>query len=594
MTLAKLAWYLERLESTPKRLEITSILSELIQELKIDEVDKALYLSLGYLKAPYESEKFNIADKLMIRALARQYHKENEIAKIYGELGDLGSVAFKLHNENTSSEISILQAHQKLTEIAQASGTGSQEAKINKIVDLIQKLNKVSAKYIVRMILGTTRLGFTELTIVDALAQSVKQGKSLAKKIEEKYSIHPDIGLIAKVIIKNKNNPEKALNEIKITTGVPILAQKAQRLGTMEEIVEKLGSCWAEYKFDGTRLQLHLDKNKKFVVNTKQTELFDNPEKEKYLVKTFTRNMEDTTYQYPDLLLAADKQINAVDVILDGEIMGIDKKTGEFLPFQQIMQRKRKYSIKEFSHDIPIRYYVFDILYLNGAPLIEKTLEERHAILEKIIKSGDTIKVAKKVIINDADDLTEYYEEAKSLNLEGLIIKKPKDIYQAGARSFSWVKLKKADEELLKDSVDVVVLGYYFGKGERSKFGIGKFLVGVYDEKRNVFVSLTKVGTGLTDEDWGYIKKEADKYKTAKLPNNVLINKAYNPDVVLNPKLVVEIGGDEITISKSHSSGYGLRFPRLLHFREDKNASQSTTLAEIKKLYSLQERGIYN
>jgi DNA ligase-1 len=328
-------------------------------------------------------------------------------------------------------------------------------------------------------------------------------------------------------------------------------------------------------------------------MENQQQELFSKLKKADYLIKTFTRNLEDSTHQHPDIVNSAMTQIKADSVILDGEAVGIDKDTGEFLPFQQIMQRKRKHGVKEMASEIPLVYFVFDILYKNGESLVKKPLETRHKALIETINENETIKVAEYLKTKDVDELSDYFNEAKDHNLEGLVVKKPEDPYQAGARSYSWVKLKMADEKLLEDSLDVVVLGYFFGKGERSKLGIGKFLAGIYDQDSQTFKTITKVGTGLTEDDWKKMKKLSDKHRVSKVPKNVEITKNYQPDVYTAPEIVVEIGGDEISVSKTHSSGYALRFPRLLHFRPDKDSDQATTIEEVKNLHSLQKRGHY-
>ena len=583
--------YLERLEATPKRLEITSILAELIKNLDEEEIDKGIYLSLGTLKAPFDSEKFNIAEKMMIRSVENAFGISG-VEQEYKKEGDLGDVVYKLNVARNDQKYDILQVYTTLLDTAKLEGSGSQEAKVKKLGTLLKELDKLSAKFITRIVLGTTRLGFTELTVVDALSQVLNNDKLLKAQIEAKYFIHPDIGLIAKKI---KEKGLAGLNNIKIETGVPVLSQKAQRLGGITEIMEKLSYVWAEFKFDGTRVQLHMDRNKSGSLHLDESNgsiaLFDNETKDDILIKTFTRNLEDNSHQYPDIVQAAKEQIQADSVILDCEAIGYDRKTGNFLPFQETMQRKRLYSVKEMSNEIPLKLFAFDIIYLNGEALIDKPLKERHEILKRVIKDGDTIKVAEHVATDSTIDLKKYYELSKKHNLEGLIVKKPEGTYQAGARSYSWIKLKKADEKLLDDSVDVVVLGYYVGRGERSKFGVGGFLVGIYDEKEKVFKTLSKVGTGLKDEDWEYFKKEADKHKINEIPSNVLMHKIYKPDVILNPKLVVEIGADEVSKSKTHTAGFALRFPRLLFFRTDKNPMDATNLEEIQQLYSLQKRG---
>ena len=588
MKISLFSQYLSLLDKTSKRLEITTILSELINKLNKEEIDKAIYLSSGYLRAPYENIKFNMAEKMMLRALEQAYStKDNlnissKINSIYKKEGDLGNVAFELAKDKVSEEIEIIQVHKHLEDIAKEAGPGSQDYKVNKTAELLKRLDKNSAKYIVRIILGLIRLGFTELTIISALAEYLGN-KKYASEIEKKYNIHPDIGLIAKII---KQKGIKGLDEIKIETGVPVLSQKAQRVSGMEEAMKRIKNVWAEFKFDGTRVQLHLDRDK-YISGEIQNSLFDT-EDNKILIRTYTRNLEETTHQYPDIVLAADKQIRAQSIILDGEAIGFNKKTGEFLPFQETIQRKRKHDIEETAKNIPLKYYVFDILFLNGQSLIDKTLRERRKILDKIIDKGDTIIVDEHLETDRFEDLKKYYETAKEKKLEGLIAKNPEDVYQAGARSYSWIKLKSADEKLLKDSIDCVVLGYYYGKGVRSKFGIGGFLVGIYDEKENNFKTITKIGTGLTEEDWGVLKKMADKLKVGVLPKNIIMNKIFTPDILLSPEIIVEIGADEISVSPSHTAGYALRFPRLLKFRADKKPTEITTLNEIKSMFKNQ------
>jgi DNA ligase 1 len=591
MKISEFSAFLKRLDETPKRLEITDILAELVEKLSPEETDKAIYIASGYLEAPFANIKFNIAEKMMLKILEQTYataknpNIRNKIEDIYAREGDLGNVAYELAKEGAKhSNYGILDVYTKLLEIAGEEGGGSQDSKITKTAALLKNLDHLSAKYVVRIILGIIRLGFTELTIIAALAKFLGD-KKLSGKIEARYNIHPDIGLIAKRI---KQSGLKGLQDITIETGVPVLSQKAQRVGGMEEAMERIKNVWAEFKFDGTRVQLHLDRNKtsKSIIST-QKGFFD-IKKEEFLIKTYTRNLEETTHQYPDLVRAAIEQIDAESIILDGEAIGFNKTTGEFLPFQETIQRKRKYDVEETAKSIPLKYFVFDILYLNGKSLIDKTLKERRKILDGVIKKGDTLIVDDHLETDKFEELEEYYETAKQKKLEGLIAKSPEDPYQAGARSYSWIKLKAADEKLIKDSIDCVVLGYYYGKGVRSKFGIGGFLVGIYDEKSDTFKTISKIGTGLKEEDWGTLKRMADKVKVGKKPVNVNMDKIFAPDVFTAPKIVVEIGADEISISPSHTAGYALRFPRLLRFRPDKSASQATTLKEITKMFNNQ------
>ncbi|MBW6441557.1 ATP-dependent DNA ligase [Patescibacteria group bacterium] len=598
MRFSEFSKYLLRLEETTKRLEMTDILSDLISKLDVEEIDKAMYLASGYVGAPFEEIKFNIAEKMMIKIIEQSFSTaknpdiKDAIQEIYTRTGDLGTVVFEMKKTSKDyKEPLISDVYSKLLEIANVEGTGSQDQKITKTSDLIKEVDPLSAKNITRIILGIMRLGFTELTIIASMANYLKD-KTLTKKIEAKYNIHPDIGLISKKI---KEKGIKGIDYINMEIGVPVLSQKAQRVSGMEEIMERINKVWAEFKFDGTRVQLHFAKKghyqpKRSPDSKSQSDLFDN-KKDDFLIKTYTRNLEETTHQYPDIVEGAKKQIKADSVILDGEGIGYNKETGEFLPFQETIQRKRKYNIAETAKNIPLKYFVFDILYLNGESVIEKPLHERRKLLSEIITPGDVIEIDEYIETEEFEELEEYFELAKSQGLEGLVIKTPNDPYQAGARSYSWIKYKTADQKLLSDTVDCVVLGYYHGKGVRSKFGIGGFLVGVYDEESNKFKTISKIGTGLTEEDWGHLKNICDKVKVKELPKNIEMNKIFKPDILVEPKIVVEIGADEITVSPTHSAGYALRFPRLIKFRQDKKPEDSTTVKEIQKMYKNQKNG---
>lgn len=595
MKFSSFSKYLQKLESTTKRLEMTDILTELISELEVEDTDKAIYLASGYIEAPFEEIKFNIAEKMMLKTIEQTFSTsqkkdiKNEIGGIYERTGDLGDVVFELKKSNPDyKDPTISEVYSKLFEIALIEGTGSQELKINKISALIKNVDPLSAKHITRIILGTMRLGFTELTIIVALANFLNN-KNLAKKIEGKYNIHPDIGLIAKRI---KEKGISGIDSINMEIGVPVLSQKAQRVSGMEEIMERINNVWAEFKFDGTRVQLHLAKEghyqkRKQIDKESQSGLFGDL-KDGFMVKTFTRNLEETTHQYPDIVEAAKKQIKADSVILDGEGIGYNKSTGEFLPFQETMQRKRKYNIAETAKNIPFKYFVFDILYLNGESVIEKPLTERRKLLAKIIQPGTVIEVDDHLETDEFEKLEEYFDIAKAKGLEGIVVKTPGDPYQAGARSYSWIKYKKADQKLLSDTVDCVILGYYHGKGVRSKFGVGGFLVGVYDREKDLYKTVSKIGTGLTEEDLAYLKKNCDKIKVKDKPKNVEMNKIFKPDVFVSPKIVVEIGADEISVSPTHTAGFALRFPRLIKFRQDKKPEDTTTVNEIGKMHKNQ------
>lgn len=604
MKYAKFCEYLAELEKTSKRLAITDILAEMIENLDADEVEVGIFLALGYLNPPYNQIKFNMADKMVVRALELCYGVEKaKVEKMYSEVGDLGDVALALainddeiaspptadrNDGKDSRRDDITSVRKEMIRIAVDEGTGSQDRKIVALSDLLKKLSPLSAKYTIKIVLGTTRLGFTEQTVIDALSKIISGDKSASRAIEEVYNIHPDVGFIAKVL---KSDGLKGIGKIRLETGVPVLSQKAQRLSDPEEILEKMaGKAWAEYKLDGTRVQLHLDRQKTGLDKKLDQNTLFAFNKDAVLVKTFTRNLEENTYQFPDVAESALNQIDASNVILDGEAIGFDPKTGRYIPFQDMMQRKRKHNVGDYAKQIPLKYIVFDILYLNGKDLTPLSLNDRHKLLELAIKPGETLEIAKHIETADSVELWQFFESSKEKNLEGIMVKNPQAPYRAGAREFSWIKLKRSNTDILEDTVDCVVLGYYFGRGSRATFGIGGFLCGIWDKDEQVFTTLTKVGTGLRDEEWVELKKRCDELKVKEAPKNVQFPKILTPDVWVTPAIVVELGGDEISVSKNHTSGYALRFPRLITFRDDKSATDTTSPKEILALHKSQRK----
>lgn len=576
--------FLDQLDNTTKRLEMTRILSDLLSEISVTDSKIGTYLALGILRAPFEDLKFNFADKQMIKTLSIwSGESSEEINKKYSELGDLGSVAEYLYKnieaqKHSKTKIELKELYEDLTDIALIEGTGSQEKKSQKIISLAGRLNShLEIKFTVRIILGNLRLGFTELTIIDALC-SMLGNKSFKTQIESTYNKFPDIGEITERI---KNDGIEGIEKIKMKPGVPIEPQKAQRLATAKEIIEKMNYVWCEYKFDGTRVQLHFDKSQK----TSSENLFE--KETKFLIKTYTRNLEESTHQYPDLIEGAFSQIDADSVILDGEAIGFNKETGEFLPFQETIQRKRKHNVSEFSKQIPLKYLVFDILYLNGKEVVKLPLIERRNLLNTVIKKGHVIEIDSHLETSSEEEVSKFFKEAKEKGLEGIMVKKPDSTYEAGARAFSWIKFKREEDSEVLDTVDVVVMGYFFGKGVRSDFGIGGFLVGVFNPETETYQTISKIGSGLSDEEWVKIKEDCDNLKVSISPKEYEVAKELSPDVWVKPKLVVTVRADEVSISPNHTSKIALRFPRLISFRYDKSPTDTTSIVEIKDIYNL-------
>ena len=576
MEFKTLAYYLAQLEATASRNKITEILAELLKKASANEIDKICYLSLGQLAPLYAGIEFNLAEKLMIRVIGKAFGvAEEKVKKEYKSIGDLGEVGEKLNpvKSGQKTKLTVEKVYQKLYEVAKEGGAGSVERKISKTATLLNELDGLSVRYVIRIPLGRLRLGFSELTILDALSWMITGNKSKRKEIEEAFNLQADIGQITKII---KTKGISGLRSLEIQLGVPIMPALCQRLPNAEEIIKKmcrLGDKVAvEPKYDGTRLQIHWVKKKTSI---------------------FTRNLENVTHMFPDLVEALRKEVKAKEVIFDGEAIGFDPKTHRFLPFQETIKRKRKYEIGSKAKEIPLKYFAFDVLFKDGRDLISLPFNQRREILIKTVSAASkTIIVSPQIITEKAQELRKYHDEQIKKGLEGVVVKKWEAFYDPGRRGYTWVKLKQEKGKKgggLSDTLDCVVMGYYKGKGKRAKFGIGGFLVGIREkEGGDQYLTISKIGTGLTDEQWREMRKRIDKVKVEEKPKEYLADKNLFPDVWCEPKIVVEIEADNITRSPIHSAKYALRFPRLVCFRDDKAPEEATTLSEAKKLYQLQ------
>ena len=434
------------------------------------------------------------------------------------------------------------------------------------MVALLDELDRESVKYVVRIPLAKLRLGFSDKTILDSLSWMLAGDKSKRNEIEAAYNVRADVGMIARLI---KARGLKGFESLKVQLGVPVMPALCQRLPTTEKIVEKMGKVASEPKLDGTRLQVHWDGNE---------------------AQLFTRNLENITHMFPDVIKALPQEVKAKSFILDGEIIGYDPKTNKFLPFQETIKRKRKHQVGLFTERIPIKLFVFDLLFKDGQDMFQASFEKRRGRLEKIIDGqGKIIQLTPQIVTNSPREIRQHHEAQIKKGLEGVVLKKWQSPYDPGKRGYTWVKLKQEKGKHgggLADSLDCVVMGYYAGKGKRAGFGIGMFLVGI--RKGEAFLTVSKIGTGLTDDQWREMRKRCEQVRVDQKPKSYQVPKDLVPDVWCQPQIVVEIEADNITKSPLHTAEYALRFPRLIRFRDRKVPSQATTLKETEKLYQLQ------
>jgi len=538
---------------------------------------------LGNLRPKFEKVEFNLAEKMMLRVLSVAYGVEIEkVKKTFKQIGDLGEVIERLGvKEGKDKGLSVGEVYKRLMDVAVDEGQGSQDRKVQNMATLIKDVDLKSAKFIMRIPVKKLRLGFSDMTVLDALSWMEKGDKSLRKDLERAFNESADIGRIAAVF---KKSGVKGIKGIKLSPGVPVRMAMAERLPDAEKMVEKLDVFAVEPKYDGLRVQIHVDKGRGLEL-AKQEGLFGGKKK---FVRIFSRNLDNVTYMFPDIVEEAGKmKVNSV--ILDGEAIAYDPKTDKFLPFQVTIQRKRKHGIKQKAGELPLKVIAYDLLFFDGKNVMVKPFKERRRLLEKAMKgAGKNLILAEQDIVSDTKELRVLVKKYLDEGLEGAMCKKLTTVYQAGSRNFNWVKFKKTTEGELVDTLDCVVMGYYPGKGRRSGFGIGAFLVGVRDKDEKIG-SIAKIGTGLSDEQWLETKKRCDEVAVKEKPKEYEVDKNLGCDVWVEPKIVVEIMADEITKSPIHAFGLALRFPRLVKFRDDKKVDEATTREELKKLFKMQK-----
>lgn len=576
MTFHNFCLYLEKIEAITSRNRITEILAEIFSELEPREIDATCWLLLGRIVPPYEGLEFQFAEKMMVRAIARAYdHEPDEVQAKFKTEGDLAAVAenYAQMGAQQKQTHTIASIYQALTLLAKENGEGSQERKIAQVVSLLQALDSSSVRYVVRIILTKLRLGFSDMTILDALSWAKYGDKSRRKVLEDAYQMKCDIGKLATVFL---TDGEDGLTHVDIELGIPLQPALCQRLKTAQEMIDKMGTVFVEPKYDGTRVQIH--------INGKRDET------RPWKYRSFTRSLEESSHMFPELA-QAQETLGSHSLILDCEAIGYDAATDKLLPFQETIQRKRKHDVGEMSQKIPLRFFVFDILFLDGKSLLATPLCERKKILNELFSPknqyhlGFPFILSKAIVTDDADTLRSFHAQQLAAGLEGAVIKKYDSVYQPGRKGWSWVKFKEEEgaEGKLSDTIDAIVMGYWYGKGKRNQFGIGAFLIGVPDEKENI-KTLSKVGTGLSDDQWKELKLRCESIVTTQQPQHYIVDKLLIPDVWVSPSIVVEVAGDELTKSPNHSAGVALRFPRLVRFRDDKTIHDATSVTELASI----------
>jgi DNA ligase-1 len=578
------AGYFEKLEGTSGRLQMTEILAALLKDTPKPELPILAYLMQGKLRPDFEGVELGIAEKLALRALSTASGKTaEEVKDAYVKAGDIGSAAEALLKGGAGRErqgsllsetLTLKRVYDSLLRIAKTSGGGSIESKLKELVSLLNDATPNEAKYILRTAMGVLRLGVADYTILDAVAVALLGDKAMRKVLEGAYNVTSDLGYVIQVAAE-KGLP--GVRMVHLQVGKPIRPMLAERLGSAQEILDQIGKpVAAEYKLDGERLQMHKSAEK---------------------VELFSRRLERITGNYPDVVRFVKSHVKAKRAVLEGEVVAINANTGEYLPFQELMHRRRKHGIEETMRQYPVAVNFFDALYVDTKDITGLPYVKRRAQLERVVEVTEFTRPVPAKMVETAAEMDGFMQLAISEGCEGLVAKKPDGTYRAGAREFSWIKLKREYSSELTDTIDLVIIGAFHGKGRRA--GVyGTYLLAAYDSERKVFPSVTKIGTGFSDADLEAFPKLLRPYESQVKPPNVESNLV--PDVWYRPKVVIETIASEITLSPIHpagmnavreGSGLALRFPKYMgKVRDEKGPEDATTVKELVEMYGLQKR----
>ena len=586
------------LEKTSSRNEMTEKLSNFYKTLNSTDAQILSYLIQGRVAPFFVNSEFNYSEKsflTLLKNISEVGNISEDIHEKRKELGDIGDTLEYITSKlgYSGEGLSLQEMYDIFWRIVNTTGNGSIEKKNSLITNSLKQISPLESKYFGRIVCGSLRFGLNVKTLLDVFSFVIQGDKGIKEELERAYGAYADIGYICNLVIgKDKKEVLDNLTSVKVQPGIPVMPRLVERVSKFEEVFERLGeSILVQSKYDGLRCQIH--KFNKNIFLNKETIWLEYLKKEDNgslfetkddisEVKLFTRNLEDVTEMFPEIVEAA-KAVNKESFILDSEALGWNPKVGKFMTFQETMQRRRKYGVKSMKEDMPVKAMVFDILYLEGKSLLDLDTEKRIEILEDIDLKG-SIEKDRTVEVNNLDNLYEVFNKAINFGHEGIIVKNKIGKYLPGVRNYDWIKLKRSMESNLVDSIDLVAVGYSQGSGRRSGFGIGAVLGAIYNEEKDTFEAICNVGTGFSDEQLKNISKSFEKDILEKKPKNINVEKGLEPDVWVEPRVVFTVEADEIT-RKKDSKLLSLRFPRLIEWDRDKSIVEATSVEELENMF---------
>ncbi|HEY2128352.1 MAG TPA: ATP-dependent DNA ligase [Streptosporangiaceae bacterium] len=569
------------LEQVSGRLALTERLAGLLAATPTDLLPTVCYLCQGLIAPEFAGIDLGLAEKLAVRAVATATGTtQQQVADSVRQTGDLGQAAEQLLTGTAagrSASLPVTEVVGTLHEIAAAEGPGSQGRKLDLLAGLLTRATPLEARYLLRLVTRGLRLGIGTPTILDALAQVHAGGRADRPVLERGYNICCDLGRVAAVLAAGGL---AAVEQLQVQPGNPVRVMLAQRLSDAGEILAKLGGeCAAEYKYDGVRVQAHRTADGS--------------------IELYTRRLERVSSQFPDVVELLRAGLRPGQAIIEGEVVAYDAAAGELRPFQEVMFRRRKYGISEAVRDVPVGLFCFELLYADGEDLTQLPYPQRRARLAEAITPAPQLRLTSASEVADPAALDAAFEQAVTDGCEGLVCKSvgPDASYRAGARGWQWIKLKRDYRTELSDTVDLVVVGAFAGRGRRR--GVyGALLLAAYDAEADVFRTVSKCGTGFSDAELAALPGRLAPLASPGRP--VRVDARQHPDVWFEPGLVLEILSAELTLSPNYSAAWGeiqddaglaMRFPRFTgRWRDDKAATDATSTAELVSLYRTAQR----
>ncbi len=561
MEYADLVSVYDRLEATSGTHEKTDILAEALASADDEHLGTLALLVRGQVFPDWNSTTLGVSSSRVTDAIVDATGVAAEDVEEWwreaGDLGDAAAEAVRRKSQATlvSRTLTVESVHDTLTELAGYAGSGSQGRKVKTVAGLLGSADPAEAKYVVRTVLGTMRLGVGEGILRDAIAQAfLDDGKDAADVVQRAYEVTNDFALVARTASREGVSALQALDVEVFRPIKPMLAGNADSMAdALADLGDADGVALLETKYDGIRAKLHADGDD---------------------VRLFTRRLDDVSVQFPDVLEAVREAMTADRYILEAELVGYDPETGDPVPFQRLSQRvTRKQDIDAMADAIPVTVHVFDCLLLGEASRLDAPLRGRLAALDGVFEPIEgRIERAAHRRTDDVEAAEAFYEETVAAGHEGVMVKNLDATYQPGSRVGYQRKVKSTMEPL-----DLVVTRAKWSEGRKSDF-LGRPYLACRDPDADAFLEVGRMHTGFTDA-------QLEKFTALVEP---LIRSVDGREADLTPEVVLEVEYEEIQSSPTYDSGYALRFPRLSEIRTDLSPEDADTIATVERLYDEQ------